>query len=490
MRSEIGPNGSALDAASRASVVLTDDYRISAGDTLTIRVRGKVDLHFGSSKSDTGTQTTSPDSYLVKPDGTVHLPVIGPVAAVGKTVDDLKKSVTEKLSAYYKQFSVDVSVANVGLIKVWVSGLVANPGPQSLPSTATVLEAILRADVSPNGSTRRICLTRAGKTYNIDAYGIVALGDIPANMTLQAGDQIHVPPVTNWVKIEGEVNRPGQFEMIPLSTTSGDKCRASDLLLLARGDLPTSIRSRATLQRTLPSGEVNSTHCDLTGKDDPILQTGDILYIPSATDYQPTVRLVGEFKGDGVYQRVAGAVPNKTGVCKLAKGETVGDVITHTGGTTPQADLIHAKIERRKNGAVQVIPLKLDKLLIEGDKNSDVVLESGDTIVLPAIPDKVYVFGQVEKPGAFPFEPERRMVDYLASAGGPTAKAKKTVVVVRGTGEAPQMLHLTLNSGLRGSNKDNPLVQAGDIIFVPDGVVTDWRDVAQIITTVSLLSKF
>jgi protein involved in polysaccharide export with SLBB domain len=489
----MGMQAAALDVASRAAVIVSGDYRVGAGDALALRVRGKVNLNYGGNAragNSQGTASLVPDVYEVRPDGTVQLPMIGPVTAVGRSVDELKTTITEKLSEYYKNFTVDLSIARSGLVKVWVNGQVKNPGPQALPSTATVLEALLRAEIQPTGSTRLVKLTRRGKSSIIDIYGIVSRGEIKSNVTLEAGDEILVPAATSWVTVSGEVCRPGKFEMVVPGKSDGSGCRARDVIGLAMGMLPTAASARAMIERSSADGEVNVIHCDLSAKEDPILQPGDKLIIPSVADFQPTIRLVGEFKGEGVYQLVAGTVENKSGVYKFAQGETICDVITRTGGTTPQADLRRAKIERKKDGKLSAIPVDLERLLIQKDKSADVVLQSGDAIVLPALQDKVYVFGQVGRPGGFAYEPDRRLLDYLAAAGGPSGRAKETAYLVRGSAAKPETTKVHISKGMRGAEKDNPIVQPGDIIYLSEEMVSDWRDLSQLITTVRMLWSF
>ncbi len=493
--SEVGMQAAALDSATRAAVTVSGDYRIGAGDVLTIRVRGDVNLRYGSSatpKPDASQNAlvADLDTYEVKPDGSIHMPLIGQIPAVGRSVDELRTTITEKLSVYYKRFTVDLSVARSGLVKIWVSGQVKNPGPLALPSTATVLEALLRAEIQPTGSTRLVRLMRGGKPRLVDVYGIVSRGDIESNLTIQAGDELFVPPVVSWVTVTGEVCRPGKYEIVAPGKCEVGPCRASEVLDLCLGVLPTAASTRVLIERSGADGEVKIVHCDLSGKDNPEILPGDKFVIPSVADFQPTIRLVGEFKGEGVYQRSAGTLQNKSGVYKLAQGETICDVITRTGGTTPQADLKRAKIERRNGDKIVSIPVDLERLLIHKDRVADVALQSGDAVVLPALQDKVFVFGQVGRTGGFPYEPDQRLIDYLAAAGGPGGRGKKTAYLVRGDADKPKITKVKLSNGMRGDKMDNPVVQPGDIIYVPEGIISDWRDLSQLIATVRMLWLF
>ncbi|HOK53303.1 MAG TPA: SLBB domain-containing protein [Armatimonadota bacterium] len=493
VRSSVRLPSASSDDSMRASIRLSPDYQIGVGDLLTIDVKGRVDLRYGvqSTADPASGDGVSTNNYEVTPDGRVNLPLIGPVEAAGKTVNELEQVVTEKLSAYFKHFTVHISVASLGMIRVWVSGQVANPGPQALTSSATVLEALLRADILPTGSTRRIRLTRNGNSQTIDLFSIINCGELQDNITLAAGDEIHVPAVVDWVTVTGEVCRPGHYEMVPPPIDESTSFTVKSLLNLSEGLLPTAALSKAVIERRGTSDQVTALHVDLSSGENPVLQPGDNLIVPSVIEYQPIIRLVGEFKGENVYQRTAGAVLNKSGIYRLAKGETAGDVIARTGGTTPQADLKRAKIERRKNNKIEIIPLDLDRLVTYQDKSADVVLENGDTIILPALLDKVYVLGQVHRPGSISYEPERRLLDYLASAGGPSSRAKSSALIVRGDPDKPEVIKVSLNEkGITNQDKDNPVLEPGDVVYVPEGIITDWRDISQIISTVRLLTLF
>lgn len=491
VRSSLEHGTAMLDDSIRSSHSLPADYRIGPGDLLCVDVRGRIDLRYGQAFGTESAPNINPEkNYMVLPDGTVNLPLLGPVAVSGKTVSELKPVLKNKLSEYYKRFDVDVSVSRPATIKVWVSGMVTNPGPQVLPSSATLLEALLSAEVLPTGTTRCVRFTRKGESRVVDVYRMVSRGELQANIPLASGDEIYVPPATDWVTVTGEVSRQGQFEMVPLRGLAGDRCCVKDIMELCQGLLPTAAKSNAVIQRKNPDGSVKAIHIDLSGQDNPELQPGDKLIIPSITDYQPTVRLVGEFKGDGVYQRSAGNVLNKSGVYKLAAGETAGDVIVRTGGTTPQADLKRAKIERRDGEKIEILPLDLEKVITRQDRSADVVLESGDTLVLPALQDKVFIFGEVVKPGGFAYEPDGRLLDYMALAGGPGGRAKSSVVIVRGGADGNEVLKVDTTRGIKGQSKDNPVMQPGDVVYVPEKTITGWRDLSQIISTIRLLTLF
>jgi len=476
-----------------------EDYRIGPGDVLDIRVQGKANLGYTVRPVAEGDATTGtsagPHEVAVSPSGDIQIPLAGKIRAAGKTVSELEETIHTALSKYIRQFSVSVSVAQVRTINIWISGQVANPGPQVLPAVSTVSLAVLQAGIKPSGSTRRISLTRGGKQHTVDLYKMMITGNVDLDIPLEPGDSIHVPPVTEYVQVTGEVTRPGRYEMIGLEAGAGS-FSVQDLISLSLGVTPAAAQERSFIERIDSDGRKFSVSIDLrsAGKDTP-MQAGDTLVVTSVEAFQPIIRMTGEFKGDGVYQRAPGstqnALENRSGIYFLKRGQTVLDVITATGGVTPQADLKRARIEREENGKVVSIPVDLDRLLVQNDKSADVTLVNGDLLVLPTTADKIHVFGSVRIPGSVVYSPSRKLIDYLGDAGGPTEQARLTdVSVVRGADGTPEITRYNVERTIRGGvAKGNPELMPGDVVFVPQKFVSNWRDGLQLVfSAVSLAS--
>jgi protein involved in polysaccharide export with SLBB domain len=81
---------------------------------------------------------------------------------------------------------------------------------------------------------------------------------------------------------------------------------------------------------------------------------------------------------------------------------------------------------------------------------------------------KVFVLGEVARPGTFPFAPNMTIVEALSVAGGFTAAANRNNVIVTRHGEAgEQRVRLPVEKITRGEAPNYGL-RPGDIIFVPD----------------------
>jgi protein involved in polysaccharide export with SLBB domain len=466
-----------------------EDYRIGPGDTLSINVQGKATLNYHvRPNAETG---SNPDEVSVGADGNIYIPLVGKLEVAGKTIAEVEDLIRSGLSNYIKNFEVAISVSKVRTINVWFSGEVNNPGPQILPAVSTVSLAVLQVGIKPTGSTRHITLIRNGEKRTVDLFKMTLTGSIDEDIPLEPGDSIHVPAVTDFVEISGEVNRAGQYEMVGIHGGS-QAFRICDLLELASGTLPSTALDKCVVERIGADGKIASINVNLSPQKNPndlemVLQPGDKVMVFSISAFQPMIRLIGEFRGEGVYQRTPGAteeaVENKSGIYYLRQGQTVGDVIVSTGGVTPQADLKRARIERKENGAVRMIPVDLEQLLIAGDKTADMALANGDTLVLPAVVDRVHVFGEVNKQGSYVYSPNRSLIDYIGGAGGPTQLAKLTdVSVVRGAADSPKIARYDVKSAMRSSSKKgNPVLEPGDIVYIPSKIVSGWRDTLQLV---------
>jgi polysaccharide export outer membrane protein len=134
----------------------------------------------------------------VRPDGMITVPLIDDVQAAGLTPDELKASITEKLSEYVQNPTVTVVVLAPLSKRAYVLGEVRSAGPISLGSDMSVLDAITAAGgFTPfaKKSSVRVLRRIDGKeldyTFDYDAF---VAGKAPGtNVLLHPGDTVLVP---------------------------------------------------------------------------------------------------------------------------------------------------------------------------------------------------------------------------------------------------------------------------------------------------------
>jgi len=175
-----------------------ETYRLGIGDELIITLQG--------SKS---------QSYAIKVDleGRVIIPDLKPISVAGVGFGDFKSMLKEQVRESILGTEVYVSLASVRSISVLVVGEVGSPGLIRTTNLASPLEILINAGgVKKTGSLRNITIYRDGKKSNFDIYRLLngAGNDIES---LNDGDKIIVPTIGATIALDGEMIRPGIYEL-------------------------------------------------------------------------------------------------------------------------------------------------------------------------------------------------------------------------------------------------------------------------------------
>ena len=89
--------------------------------------------------------------------------------------------------------------------------------------------------------------------------------------------------------------------------------------------------------------------------------------------------------------------------------------------------------------------------------------------VAQVLGNKVYVIGQVSKPGVFVVNPQVDVLQALTMAGGATPFASlNDIKILRRTGDRQQALRFRYDDVIKGRNlEQNVVLHAGDVVVVP-----------------------
>lgn len=169
-------------------VLAAEDYTFKPGAQLQIYVMGHGDISSPTDNSDS--------SYVVRPDGKLDFPLIGTVQAVGKTVDEFKQELRERLSEYIIDPKITINVTHWGSIRVFVLGHIHKQGIFALSRSHRVLDALSAAGGFSNKTAkRRIFLIRNGQEENIQELNFnlfLKKGDISQNPVMNEGDCLYL----------------------------------------------------------------------------------------------------------------------------------------------------------------------------------------------------------------------------------------------------------------------------------------------------------
>ncbi len=203
-------------------------YRIAPGDVLSITVYGRPELTIPAG----GERSADESGNEVSSDGTIFFPFVGRVRVAGKTLEEVRLDISERLAEYIVEPQIDIRVAAFRSQKVLVSGSVEQPG--SLPITSvplTVADAISQAGGAREGANwHEVILTRNGEEQRLSLYALLRQGDQTQNRLLQHGDVLHVPSAENQaVAVMGQVRSPGNIAL------SNERLSLTDALARAGG---------------------------------------------------------------------------------------------------------------------------------------------------------------------------------------------------------------------------------------------------------------
>ena len=199
----------------------------------------------------------------------------------------------------------------------------------------------------------------------------------------------------------------------------------------------------------------------------------------------------------GEIARVSGTPLSGPGIYPL-KGKTkLTELLLEAGSETPKADLKNVELVR--HGRLYKLNL-LSAMKLE-DLSQDVLVENGDKITIPLLPQfkkekesesHAYVMGQVRRPGWIAFTGKSSTIsELLAKAQGPAMIRAdlKHVKLIRGTSENPVFINVNYKKLVNeGDLKQNLRILDGDVVFVPrTGLVKTQDTIAQIGSILSVI---
>ncbi|MDA9555486.1 SLBB domain-containing protein [Pelobium sp.] len=344
----------------------------------------------------------------VSPEGTINIPYAGIIQVGGLTVESATARIKSKLTTIYSGLStgntkLSLAIGNIRSIKVILTGEVMKPGTYTLPSLATLFNALYSSGgPTENGSFRNIEVIRNGrKIATLDVYDFLLKGDLKNNIRLQDQDIIRVPVYLKRVEIVGEIKRPAIFEM-------KDKEDLNTLLNFAGGFTEKAYQARIKVLKNTPTErKINDITADKFNTYIP--QSGDKYFVNEILDrFENRVRIEGSVFRPGEYE--------------LEPGLTVKKLIQRAEGVKEDAFLNRAYITRLTADLnTELVSFDVKKLL--SGEVEDIPLKREDVVSVSSIFDlreeyNVQINGEVRYPGAFPFAENLSLEELIIKAGG------------------------------------------------------------------------
>ncbi|MEL7334550.1 MAG: SLBB domain-containing protein, partial [Cyanobacteria bacterium J06560_2] len=304
------------------------------------------------------------------------------------------------------------------------------------------------------------------------------------------------------VAIAGEVGEPGLYTLTAEGNTQFPT--VSQALQMAGGVTQAADLHRVQVRRANGSSAGQTVLIDLWAllnegdiRQDLALRDGDAIVIAqtdtvdvvatnrlaasnlaASAEEDMVVAVVGEVFRPGAYEFEGSERQGRT---------TVTQVVQTAGGIRPSADIRQIQVRRlTRNGTEQLIDLDFWQLLEEGDLSQDLVLQQGDTVIIPVAQEisatevaqlsaanfspsevTVNVVGEVASPGVMKVTPNTTLNQAVLAAGGFTSRSTETVELVRlnpNGSVTQQQIEVDLTQGIDSAH--NPLILNNDVVVV------------------------
>ena len=348
----------------------------------------------------------------ISPDGNINLPGVGLVYLNGLSVDQaeqkIKSSLKKIMSGIGNQTQVKVSLGQIRSIKVNIVGEVAMPGTYTLPSLATLFNALYSAGgVNDIGSLRSIRVFRNNKEVaTLDVYDFLLNGKYDTNIRLEDNDMVIVSPYQNLVSISGKIKRQRTFELTKEETLGRLVGYAGGT---TGGAYSENIQVKRKSGRSYQIFTINSSDFDSFKMSD-----GDSVVVrPIISEYSNRLIIKGAVWNPGEYE-LSSRTDSLSKLIKIAEG-LKGNEFTSRGQIS----------RRKKDFTYEIIPFNTRNVVMG---QTDIRLMANDEIYIPTIFDMreayyLIVKGEVNKPDTIAFQENMTIEDAILQCGGIMASA-------------------------------------------------------------------
>lgn len=426
-------------AFARASTAtFNPDYVVAIGDRIQVRMWGGY---------------TFDSALVVDSQGNIFLPFSGPIRVLGVRNNDLQGVVEVAVRKVFRaNVSSYASLSAAQPVRIYVGGAVKRPGMYHGTSFDSLLNYLDQAGgIDPergsflNVQVKRDTTVRA----TVSLYEFLLNGRIP-QVQLSDGDVIFIQPRQKTVKVLGLVENTKRFEF------SSARLSMPDALQMAK-PMPQATHVRVVRN----TGTVrNVDYVELPQAGNLMLDNGDEVEL--VADKKPgtiTVRVEGEHQSAQEYVLPYGArfgeLMRNIRLSERSEGDSVqlfrrsvaerqkavlgtalrsleSSVLTARSGTTEEArlrkdeaDLVLQWVERAR----KVEPTG-QVVIAQATARDNLLLENGDIVRIPTRDGLVLIGGEVLFPSSLAHDPDLKVRDYLARAGGYTQNADSSRLVL------------------------------------------------------------
>jgi len=368
-------------------------YQLGPGDQIVLTLWGQKEARY---------------ELVLDRSGQASVEGVGMVSFNGLSLKEAQALLQKRLTRIYAgmasgQTSMDLTLGKLRQIRVFVNGDVVAPGSYMLSGNTNVFNALYQAKGPTDlGSERKIEIVRGATRFEVDLYGYLFKGVHQGRDMLQDGDIVRVPVRGPVVAVQGEVGRPGRYELLPNETTK-------DLFVYCGGITAVTATQKVLATRIFEDGRREAVAlpapADLVaGKGSVKLKDGDVLFLYKGNDpSRQTVRVGGEVRFPGAYP--------------FKEGMTAADLVSLAGGYTHRIYSGSALLSRgRMDGSLEVHSLAVLPVPTQALQPMDSLHFFNRFDMLTS--KSVTISGAVARPGNYPLDSGMTVRDLVLLAGG------------------------------------------------------------------------
>jgi protein involved in polysaccharide export with SLBB domain len=469
---------------------INPDYSILPGDRVAVNAWGSLTLN---------------DVFAVDTQGNIFIPGVGPIHLEGVKNAELTDTVRTAIARSYRgQFGVYTNLLTASPVAVFVTGGVTRPGRYAgIPSDSVLFFLAQAGGIAPmRGSYRHVFVMRQGRELaELDLYDFLLRGNL-STPQLEDGDTILVGRRGPVVEVSGTEQGAVLVELADEQATGSVVLDVVAPSTRATEATVRGVRDGQPVVRTLSAASFRSAP----------LRGGDVIsFREEGRAEHIVVRLQGEHQGPSEL-----AVRRGTRLVDLLNWVRVDPELAHTSAVhlrrpsvaRQQRQTILDSLDRLERSAMlalsgtageaeirvreaEMVQTFVDRardvqplgrvVTASGGRQLNVLLQDGDSIVIPTRTNVVRVGGEVQVAQAVMYRPDLTVGDYIQMAGGFTNRAETDAII------------LMRPNGAALLAPDDAPIRPGDEILIPpkidNKIFQNAVDLSQVIYQIAIAAS-
>lgn len=155
------------------------------------------------------------------------------------------------------------------------------------------------------------------------------------------------------------------------------------------------------------------------------------------------------------------------------------NVINMAGGFTERSNQKSITIIKPDGSQTEV---NLYNMLKNKSTSENIKLQDKDTVMVSQSFSRVYVLGEINRPGGYAYIEGATFEDYIAEAGGAkTSAAFDNIGIIQKDNGKNKIYKVSLSDNIIYRGEKKIQIKPGNVIYLPRSIFADWKDIATVL---------